>query len=65
MKTLLILAIGVGIGYAYGFKDARAHRQTIVERLVDRVGGSNRNNFRTDVDGAVERAERQESGDRK
>jgi len=59
MKTLFILAIGVGIGYAYGVRDARAHRQTIVERMVERVGGSNRNSYRTDVDGAIEQAERQ------
>lgn len=58
MKTLLILAVGVGVGYTYGFKDAQAHRQMIVERVINRVGGSNRDSYKTDVDAAMERVER-------
>jgi hypothetical protein len=64
MKTLLILAVGVGIGYVYGFEDAKAHRQTIVERIVERIGGSNRDSYRTDVDRAMDRAERAERAER-
>lgn len=58
LKFLVVLAIGVGIGYGLGFRDAKVHRETIVTRLVQRVGGSNRASYRNDVDAKMERLER-------
>jgi hypothetical protein len=37
VKTLLLLVVGAAIGYVYGYKDAKRHRQPIVERVMDRV----------------------------
>jgi hypothetical protein len=50
MKYILVLAIGVMIGYAYGFSDAKIHQHSIVTRTVQRIGGSNRDNFKNDLD---------------
>ena len=50
VKTLLILAVGVAIGYSYGYKDAKTHDKTVVERVLDRVGGSARGRYNPDVD---------------
>lgn len=58
MKTVLTIIIGIAIGYFLGFEDARAHEETIVTRLVDRVGGDHRANLITDVDRQMQDAER-------
>jgi hypothetical protein len=58
MKVLLILAIGATAGYFAGFKDAQANEQTVVERLVNRAGGSHRENVKTDVDRQMTTLER-------
>ena len=50
MKYVFILAIGVAIGYGYGFSDAKVHRKSVVTRIVERVGGSNRDEFTNDID---------------
>jgi hypothetical protein len=50
MRYVIILAIGICIGYGYGFRDAKQNDKTVVERVVDRVGGSTRDNMKTDVD---------------
>ena len=50
VKTLLILAVGVAIGYSYGYKDAKTHDKTVVERALDRVGGAARGRYSSDVD---------------
>lgn len=49
-KYIIILCIGVAVGYTYGFKDAKENSETVIERMVARVGGSNRENMKTDVD---------------
>ena len=49
-KFIVILCIGVAIGYTYGFRDAKTNTENVVERIVARVGGSNRENVKTDVD---------------
>lgn len=54
-RTLFVLALGVAAGYSIGFRDARAHRQTIVERVLDRAGGSTRGKYNPDIDAEVER----------
>ena len=50
----MILVIGIAIGYGYGWKDARKHKQHVVERLVSRVGGKNRGAYDTDLDRRAE-----------
>ena len=57
MKLIVVLCIGIGIGYAYGFGDAKSHEQNVVVRIVERVGGSNRDKYKTDVDKQMERLE--------
>jgi len=57
-KFIVILVVGIAIGYFYGFDDAKKHDVTVVERVVDRVGGSNRGKYGTDVDKQMEAAER-------
>lgn len=59
MKNLVLIAIGLAAGYSYGFRDAHEHDKTVVARLVERVGGSNRTNFGTDVDKQMRSAEQQ------
>lgn len=49
-KLLLILTVGIAIGYGYGWNDAQANDKAIYERLVDRIGGSNRDLLSNDVD---------------
>ena len=58
VKTLLILAVGVAIGYAYGYKDARKHDKTIVERVLDHAGASARGKYDQDLDKQAASAER-------
>jgi hypothetical protein len=57
-KFILVFAVGIACGYWYGFRDAKAHRVTVVERVVARVGGSNRENYKNDIDRKMERLER-------
>ena len=56
MKYILILALGIAMGYGYGWTDAQKHSKHVVSRLVDRVGGSNRDAVRNDIDGRMDRA---------
>ena len=58
VKTLLVLAVGVAIGYAYGYKDAKTHQKTIVERVLDHAGASARGKYDPDLDKQVDSAER-------
>ena len=48
------LIIGISIGYFYGFADAQKHKQNVVSRTVDKVGGKNRDRFRNDIDTKTE-----------
>jgi hypothetical protein len=58
MKFILVLVVGISIGYFYGFADAKKNDVSIIERTVDRVGGSNRGKYRADIDKQMEAAER-------
>jgi hypothetical protein len=49
-KLLFILAIGIAIGYGYGWKDAQVNDKAVYERIVDRIGGNNKELMRADVD---------------
>ena len=53
-KFLFILVVGVAVGYSYGWKDAKTHKQNVVERVVNRVGGKNRGAYDTNLDAQVE-----------
>jgi hypothetical protein len=58
LKFIFVLVVGISIGYFYGFSDAKKNEVTVVERVVDRVGGSNRGKYRTDIDKQMDAAER-------
>ena len=63
MKPVLLLAVGALAGYFYGFDDARKHDQPlqrrVAEQIYNRAGGSSRERVSGDIDGRVQRAERQ------
>jgi hypothetical protein len=50
MRYIIVLVIGLCAGYAYGFNDAQHHEKPIVTRIVERVGGKDRENFMNDAD---------------
>jgi hypothetical protein len=54
LKYVILLMVGLCAGYSLGFQDAKQHDQNVVARLVDRVGGTNRENMKTDVDSQME-----------
>jgi hypothetical protein len=54
LKYVILLVIGLCVGYTLGFQDAKQNDQNVVARLVQRVGGSNRDNMKTDVDAQME-----------
>ena len=56
-KLLLILAVGVAIGYGYGWKDAQRNDKAIYERLVDQIGGTNRDLVSNDIDARMARSD--------
>jgi hypothetical protein len=58
MKVLLILLLGVGAGYQIGWKDAQTHKETIVSRTLDKIGGSSRGKYNNDIDTQMERLEK-------
>ena len=57
IRIALILLLGFAAGYAYGFKDSKAHEDNVITRVVERVGGSNRGKYRTDVDATMKAIE--------
>lgn len=57
-KVIAILAIGIGVGYSFGWKDAQIHDRNVVERVVNRVGGSNRGKYSSDLEQRAADAER-------
>lgn len=57
-KFVLIFAVGVVCGYWYGFRDARVHQDDVIARVIARVGGSNRDNYKNDIDKQMDRLEK-------
>jgi hypothetical protein len=57
LKYVFVLVVGIAIGYFYGFDDAKKNDENVVTRVVERVGGSNRGKYATDVDAKMEAAE--------
>lgn len=58
LKFIFVLVVGIAIGYFYGFDDAKKNDTNVVERVVGRVGGSNRGKYGTDVDKQMDAVER-------
>ena len=59
MKFILTIALGIAIGYAVGFGDAKENEKNVAVRVIERIGGSNRDRVATDVDARMEAVERQ------
>jgi hypothetical protein len=55
LKYVILLVAGLCIGYSLGFQDAKQNDENVVARLVQRVGGSNRENMKTDVDAQMDK----------
>ena len=58
LKTIVIIVLGVAVGYSFGWKDAQKNDRHVVERVVDRVGGSNRGKYSSDLEQRAADAER-------
>lgn len=57
MRFIFALVIGISAGYFIGWKDAKKYDKTIVERLVDRTGGSTRGKISNDMDAMMKQAD--------
>jgi hypothetical protein len=57
LKYVFVLVIGIAIGYFYGFDDAKKNDDNVVTRVVERVGGSNRGKYSTDIDKKMQAVE--------
>lgn len=53
-RPLLLLGLGAAVGYAYGFRDAQQHDETVVRRAIAyamaHAGGGARK-YNSDLDG--------------
>ena len=56
-KILFVLLLGVAAGYQIGWTDAQQHNDGIVKRTIDRVGGSTRGQYGSDIDKQMEKLE--------
>ena len=57
-KGLFIFALGLLGGYNLGWSDAQKNAKTAFTRVVERIGGSTRDKYQTDIDGTMERLEK-------
>ena len=57
LKFAFVLVAGIAIGYFYGFDDAKKNDENVVTRVVERVGGSNRGKYNSDIDKKMQAAE--------
>ncbi len=53
---MLLALFALTAGYALGFRDAKTHDRTVIERVLDRAGGSARGKYNPDIDDAMDRA---------
>jgi hypothetical protein len=58
-KPLLLICAGLVIGYFAGFSDAQDHSDNVGVRIINRIGGDNRERVSTDIDKQRERVEKQ------
>ena len=54
IKYLVLILIALSVGYGFGYRDATRYKKTVVERVVERVGGSNRGKYNQDLDRATD-----------
>jgi hypothetical protein len=54
LKPVLLICAGLVLGYFAGFSDAQDHTDNIGTRIIQRVGGDNRERMNTDVDKQME-----------
>lgn len=57
-KFIVMFVAGIAIGYFYGFADAKANPDNVVQRVVNRVGGANRERVSNDLDAKLEGVEK-------
>ena len=57
MGKVTLLALCLAAGHTLGFRDARAHQEDVVHRLVDRVRDSMGNRDANSVDSMMDRVE--------
>ena len=57
LKYVILLVIGICVGYGLGFQDAKQNDLNVVARLVEQVGGSNRENVKSDVDAQMDKVD--------
>ena len=50
LKSVTVWLMIFAAGYFYGFSDAKNHQHSIETLTVQRIGGSNRDNFKNDLD---------------
>ena len=54
-RPLLLIGLGAAVGYAYGFRDAQQHDETVVRRAIEyavaHAGGGARGKYNSDLDG--------------
>jgi hypothetical protein len=58
MRYILLIVIFISVGYAIGYRDAREHDKSIVERIVDHVQNANNDNMNDDADKKLEEIQR-------
>ncbi len=57
-KGLLLLMLGVAAGYQVGWTDAQKNSESVVERVIAKVRGSDPDRYRNDVDAQFDRLEK-------
>jgi hypothetical protein len=57
-KVAFLIGVGVALGYSWGFSDAQRNKDNVVVRVIERVGGKNRDRMRMDVDRQLDSLER-------
>jgi hypothetical protein len=58
MRYILLLTIGVSVGYGLGYRDARTHDKSVVERMIGHLENANHDRMSTDADKKLDEIER-------
>jgi hypothetical protein len=58
MRYILLLIIGVSAGYGIGYRDARQHDKSVVERVIEHLENANHDRMNADADKKLEEIER-------
>jgi hypothetical protein len=65
MKLILALVVGLAGGYYLGYTDGADGKPSIVERVVDSVGGKSRAKVGNDIDATMDKVEGDSKADAK